>query len=104
MNMSNFGLQLAAALAYGFGGACMKLSDGLRRPAAAAGVYVLFCVGATLQTLSLRHTDLGVSYILVLGLEALVAFGLALLAFGETVSPARLLGVALILVGAVLLN
>ena len=52
----------------------------------------------------MRHTDLGVSYILVLGLEALVAFGLSLLAFGETVSPARLLGVALILVGAVLLT
>jgi drug/metabolite transporter (DMT)-like permease len=45
-----------------------------------------------------------VSYVLVLGLEALVAFGLALFAFGETVSPARLLGIALIVVGAVLLN
>ena len=75
-------LQCGAALAYGLGGACMKLSDGLRNPAASAGVYGLFCLGATLQTISLRRTGLGVPYVVVLGLEALVALGIALFAFG----------------------
>jgi small multidrug resistance pump len=97
-------LQLGAALAYGFGGACMKLSDGLRRPLPTLGLYALFMLGATLQTLGLRRADLGVSYILVLGLEAVVAFALALFVFGETVGPVPAFGVFLILVGVFLLR
>jgi small multidrug resistance pump len=97
-------LQLGAALAYGLGGACMKLSDGLRRPLPTVGLYALFMLGATLQTLGLRRADLGVSYILVLGLEAVVAFALALFVFGETVGPVPAFGVILILVGVFLLR
>jgi multidrug transporter EmrE-like cation transporter len=97
-------LQCSAAVAYGLGGACMKLSDGLRRPPATAGVYALFLLGATLQALSLRRSDLGVPYVLVLGLEALVALGIALFAFGESITLPRALGVVLILTGALLLS
>jgi small multidrug resistance pump len=97
-------LQLAAAISYAFGGACMKASDGFRRPFATIGLYVLFILGATLQTVSLRRTDLGVSYVLVLGLEAIVAVGLALLIFRETIAPVHALGVGLILTGVYLLR
>ena len=103
MNQTLF-LQCTAALSYGLGGACMKLSDGLRRPTSTIGVYALFAFGATLQALSLRRTELGVAYVLVLGLEALVALGLALLVFGESVSPQKAVGVALILIGAFLVH
>jgi multidrug transporter EmrE-like cation transporter len=97
-------LPLLAALAYALGGACMKLSEGFRRPLPTVGLYALFLLGATLQTVQLRRADLGVSYVLVLGLEAVVAFGIALLLFGETVAPVRAVGVALILAGTFLLR
>lgn len=97
-------LPLVAAIAYALGGTCMKLSEGFRHPLPTFGLYALFLLGATLQTLALRRTDLGVSYVLVLGLEALVAFGIALFVFDETVAPIRATGVALILVGTFLLR
>jgi len=97
-------LPLAAAIAYALGGACMKLSEGFRRPLPTLGLYALFLLGATLQTLALKRADLGVSYVLVLGLEALVAFGIALYFFEETVAPLRALGVVLILAGTFLLR
>jgi quaternary ammonium compound-resistance protein SugE len=103
MRFSETMLQLGAALAYGVGGSCMKLSDGLRRPIPTAGLYALFILGATLQTIAMRRTDLGVSYILVLGFEAIVAFGLAIFLFGETVAPLKAVAVLLILIGVVLL-
>lgn len=82
----------------------MKLSDGLRRPVPTLCLYALFMLGATLQTLGLRRADLGVSYVLVLGLEAVVALALALLVFGETVGTLPAFGVILILVGVFLLR
>jgi multidrug transporter EmrE-like cation transporter len=82
----------------------MKLSDGLRKPLATIGLYVLFGLGATLQTLALRRTDLGISYVLVLGLEAIVALGIALFAFHEVIAPLRAVGVVLILAGVALLR
>ena len=82
----------------------MKLSDGFRAPLATAGLYVLFVLGATLQTLALRRTDLGISYVLVLGLEAIVALGIALFAFREVIEPIRAVGVVLILAGVALLR
>jgi len=97
-------LPLAAAIAYALGGACMKLSEGFRRPLPTIGLYALFLLGATLQTFALKRADLGVSYVLVLGLEAVVAFGIALYFFDETVAPIRALGVVLILAGTFLLR
>jgi multidrug transporter EmrE-like cation transporter len=97
-------LPLAAAISYALGGACMKLSEGFQRPLATVGLYALFVLGATLQTLALKRADLGVSYVLVLGLEAVVAFGIALYFFDETVAPVRALGVVLILAGTFLLR
>jgi hypothetical protein len=47
----------------------MKLSAGLTRPWPTAVLFELFFLGA-LQTLGKRRADLGVAYILVLGLAA----------------------------------
>jgi multidrug transporter EmrE-like cation transporter len=98
------GLSILAALSYVAGGACMKACDGFARPGWLLGVWLAFLIGCTLQTWSMRGQDLGSNYIVVLGLEATAAFLLGLFAFGESATPARVLGVVLVTVGIGLLR
>lgn len=97
-------LMSLAALAYAFGGVCMKLSDGLTRFWWAAGTYALFCLGATIQALVMKKGELGVVYMLVIGGEAIIAFGLGAWFFGETVTGMRLLALGFIVTGMALLR
>ena len=90
---------ILASIFYAVGGLFMKLSDGLSRSWPAAGVYSFFIAGATLQTIGMRHSDLGVSYIIVLGLEAVVTLLISILYLHETASPSRIAAVALIVLG-----
>lgn len=59
---------------------------------------------AALQTLALRQADLGVAYIAVLGLEAVMAFGFGVAFFHEAVSAWRVLAVTLIVGGIAILR
>jgi multidrug transporter EmrE-like cation transporter len=77
----------------------MKLSEGLSRLAPALGVGLLFLAGAGLQTLAMNRSDLAVTYLVVLGLEAVLAFTFGVVIFGEACSPARIAGVALVAAG-----
>jgi multidrug transporter EmrE-like cation transporter len=97
-------LAIGAALAYTVGGVCMKLSGGMTRLGPTLLVYLLFATGATLQTAGMRRSSLGVAYLLVLGLESLLAFGFGLWLFRESHSVPKLLGVAAIVVGILLLH
>lgn len=103
MNQQSILLVLAAA-AFAIGGLCMKLSAGLTRFWPAACVFLLFCIGAGLQGVAMRRADLGVAYILVLGVEAMLALMLSVFVLGETCPPGRLAAVALILLGIVWLR
>jgi multidrug transporter EmrE-like cation transporter len=94
----------AAAFAFTLGGVCMKSSAGMTRPVPTVLLYLLFAAGATFQALALRRADLGAAYLFVLGLEAVLAFALGALFFAEAVSPWKLLGVAAIVAGVVLLH
>jgi multidrug transporter EmrE-like cation transporter len=94
----------AAAITFTLGGVCMKSSAGMTRPLPTVLLYLLFTAGATFQALALRRADLGVAYLFVLGLEAVLAFVLGALFFAEAVSPWKLLGVAAIVAGVVLLH
>jgi Small Multidrug Resistance protein len=64
-------LAILAAIAYTIGGTFMKLSSGFSEFAPSLMVYVCFLVGATLQIFLLNQTHMGISYILVLGLDVL---------------------------------
>jgi multidrug transporter EmrE-like cation transporter len=97
-------LYLAAATCYGLGGAAMKSAGGLQWNRATALVYVLFGAGATLQTISLRRGELGSGYIAVLGLEAVVALGLGLAFYAETLTASKAIAVLLIVAGVYLLH
>ena len=63
---------LAAAL-YVTGGTFMKYSQGLTRLSPTLALVTVFSAGALIQAWAMKHEALGPSYVVVLGLEALLA-------------------------------
>ena len=103
VTMSLFQLILAAAL-YAVGGLFMKLSDGVSRLAPTVAFIVLFVSAATIQAIGMRQTDMGPSYIFVLGAEALVSALLSILYLHEQWSPLRIFAVFIVVIGIALLR
>ncbi len=97
-------LALLAALAFTSGGVAMKHADGLQHAVPVTIFVALFSLGAVLQSQAMRGTDLGVTYILVLGLEAALAFGMGAVFFGEAVTLQKTTAVALIVAGIAFLR
>jgi multidrug transporter EmrE-like cation transporter len=92
-------LSLCAAAAYTLGGICMKLSDGFNRPWPSIGVFYLFALGAAIQTIVTTKNELAVSYIVVLGLEAVLALAFGIFIFKEGVSVLKIAGFMLVIIG-----
>jgi len=88
-----------ASVAYAVGGLFMKQSDGVTRLLPTLAFLILFAGGAALQALAMRHAEMGVSYVFVLGVEAVVAVLLSAFVLHEGFPPSRLAAVALILAG-----
>ena len=82
----------------------MRKADGFAHALPAAMVFGCFGVGAALQTLAMKRSELSVNYILVLGLEAALALLLSIGWLGEAMSPRKLAGLALILAGVMSLR
>ena len=97
-------LTCLAALSFSIGGYFMKASAGLTEFRPTLLVFVFFIVGATLQTIAMRGQQMVVTYIVVLGLEAISAYCLGVFFMKEVSSVARLTGVALVLAGIVVLR
>ncbi|MBV9469667.1 MAG: hypothetical protein JO316_06395 [Abitibacteriaceae bacterium] len=95
---------LLAAVCFTLGGICMKLSQGLTRLWPSLLVFVCFLIGAGLQTVAMRKSQLSVTYILVLGLEAVLALLFGVFIFKESWTVSRTLGLLLIIVGIILLR
>lgn len=100
----NLVLLCAASLAFTLGGVCMKLSHGLTRPGPAAMVFLLFGAGAAAQGFAMRHSEMGVAYVFVVGLEAILAFAFSVFLFQESAGWSRVGAVGLITAGLVLLH
>ena len=99
------GMTVAAALAFTIGGVFMKLSQGLTQPLPSLAMLGLFGLGAALLTLSIDvRGELGPAYLVVLGLEAVLAFAFGTMLFGENADPGRLLGLGLLIVGMILIE
>lgn len=99
------GLMVAAAVAFTVGGVFMKWSEGLTQTLPTLAMLALFVVGAILLTLSIEvRGQLGPAYLIVLGLEAILALAFGTLLFGEDTSAPRLLGLALLIIGMVLIE
>jgi multidrug transporter EmrE-like cation transporter len=97
-------LVVLAALSFSIGGYCMKLSAGLTRPLPSLLLFALFGLGAALQALAMRDQPMSVTYIVVLGLEAVTAYALGAIFLNEQSSITKLSGVALVVAGIILLR
>ena len=103
--MLYFGMAVAAALAFTFGGVFMKLSHGFSQPLPSLAMLGLFGLGAVLLTLSIEaRGELGPAYLVVLGLEAVLAFVFGAMLFGEHPDLGRVIGLALLIVGMILIE
>jgi multidrug transporter EmrE-like cation transporter len=97
-------LLLAASLLFAAGGLFMKYSQGLTRLGPSVAVFTLFCAGAACQAIAMRRAEMGVAYIFVLGLEAILAFLLSIFLLNERASVSRVCAVVLIIAGIALLE
>jgi small multidrug resistance pump/quaternary ammonium compound-resistance protein SugE len=98
------GLVIGAALLFSVGGFFMKLSRGLTEAAPTTMVFLCFCLGAALQTLAMRNEAMTVTYVVVLGLEAITAYVLGTVVLQEPTSLSKMGGIVLIVVGIALLK
>ncbi len=54
----------------------MKASEGLTKPGPSVLLFALFSAAAACQAIGMRNAEMGSSYVLVLGLEAIAAVAL----------------------------
>jgi multidrug transporter EmrE-like cation transporter len=97
-------LTCLAALSFSLGGYFMKASAGLTEFRPTLLVFAFFIAGASLQTIAMRGQQMVITYIAVLGLEAIAAYSLSVFFLKEGSSIARLGGVALVLAGIAVLR
>jgi small multidrug resistance pump len=98
-------IAVGAALSFTIGGIFMQMSQGLSQIVPTALIYLCFGLGATLQTLVMHKSgEMGITYVLIVGLEAILAVGFGILFFQEGYSPLKLVGITLITIGVVFLR
>jgi multidrug transporter EmrE-like cation transporter len=97
-------IAILAALAYAIGGIFMKHSHGLSVFVPTLIVYACFFTGATLQTVLTNGADLGITYIFVLGLEAIIVALFGIHIFQEKLSTLNLTGIIFVVLGVAILR
>lgn len=97
-------MAIAAALSYTVGGIFMKLSEGFSQFFPSVIVYLLFLLGASLQTYITNNAHLGLTYVLILGLEAGCAVLFSLFIFKETYTTLTITGIFFVVLGTALLR
>lgn len=93
-----------AAVVYVLGGIAMAKSNGFTELWPSVLIFVCFGVAATLQTIGMKAQELGIAYVLVLGLEAVLASAVGMLWLAEPFRWAKILGTLLVVAGIVLLK
>lgn len=93
-----------AALSFSIGGYFMKLSAGLTQFRPTVLMFAFFSAGTVLQTVAMRGEQMAVTYIAVLGFEAITALALSMILLKESGSVSKFAGVALVVAGIVLLR
>ena len=100
-----FLLAISAALCFTTGGVFMQMSQGLSQIVPTALIYLCFGAGATLQTLLMQKSgEMGITYVIIIGLEAILAVIFGILFFKEGYSILKLAGILFIIVGVSLLR
>jgi quaternary ammonium compound-resistance protein SugE len=79
----------------------LKYTEGFTRPWASAGTVLAMIVSVWLLGIAMNSLPVGTAYSVWVGVGAVGTVALGILLFGEPANPARLVSVALILVGIV---
>ena len=79
----------------------MKLSAGLTHLRPTVLMFAFFSVGTVLQTVAMRGEQMAITYIVVLGFEAITALVLSIVLLNESGSISKFAGVALVIAGIV---
>lgn len=90
---------IIGSVAFSVGGAFMRLSDGFTRLWPSVLVAACFVVGAGFLARAVHRGGLGQTYVLGLGIEAVISVGIGLAVLGERLTVAQTAGIAIILVG-----
>jgi multidrug transporter EmrE-like cation transporter len=90
---------ILAALLFSSGGYFMKLSEGMTKAVPTIAFMLLFLLGAVMQTVALEKTQLSITYVIVLGIEAVTAFLLGIFMLGEHTSGMKIAGAVFIVMG-----
>ncbi|HZY07937.1 MAG TPA: SMR family transporter [Ilumatobacteraceae bacterium] len=90
---------IIGSVAFSIGGAFMRLSEGFTRLWPSVIVATCFVVGAGFLAKAVNRGGLSTTYVIGLGLEALISVGIGLALLGERLTVSQTAGVAIILVG-----
>jgi multidrug transporter EmrE-like cation transporter len=93
------GFVIGASVAFVLGGAFMKASAGFTRLWPSLAVIALFVLGAFLLAQAVRASGLATAYTFGLGIEALLSILVGIYWFGERLTPTKLIGIVLIVIG-----
>ncbi|MGW2251298.1 DMT family transporter [Kitasatospora sp. NPDC001660] len=83
---------------------CLKLTEGFSKFWPSAGVAVGYVLSFWLLGRALKHIPVSVAYAVWSGAGTAAVAGIGVVAFGESLGKLQLLGIALIIVGVVVLN
>jgi small multidrug resistance pump len=98
-------LLLAAAILAEIGGTtALKFSDGFTRPWPAVGTLVAYGLSFYLLSLVLKTVPVGTAYAIWSAAGTALIATIGILFFHEPASLARLAGIALVIIGVVVLN
>lgn len=83
---------------------CLKLTDGFSKLWPSLGVGVGYVLSFLLLGRALKHIPVSVAYAVWSGAGTAAVAAIGVVAFGESLGRLQLLGIALIIVGVVVLN
>lgn len=82
----------------------LKLSDGFTKPLPSLIVVVGYGIAFYLISLSLRQIPIGTAYAIWSGVGTVATAAIGVLLWKETLEPGRIIGIALIIIGVVVLQ
>ncbi len=98
--MSQAWLMLSAAILFEVGGTtCMKLSDGLTRPAPSVLIFVFYAFAFALNTFVVRVLDISVTYAIWSGVGTALTALIGIYYFKEPATAFKLASIGLIVIG-----
>lgn len=92
------------SLAFSIGGAFMGISNGFTRFWPSAAIAVCFVIGAVFLARAVNRGGLSTTFVVGLGIEAVLSVGIGLALLGERLTAVQTAGIAIILVGLITMN